>query len=90
MGAVINGVFGETMVVFDAGEQILLCRRHNFLVHDQRNGAVVVVRGMPSIRLPASIVALPHPLHHAGGDDLNGFAGVRYLSGCWRRRPIPQ
>lgn len=26
----------------------------------------------------------------AGGDDRNGFAGVRYLSWCWQRCPIPQ
>ena len=26
----------------------------------------------------------------AKDDDLNGFAGVHHLSGCWRGRPIPQ
>jgi len=28
--------------------------------------------------------------HRAGGDDQNGFAGVRQLSAGWQRRPIPQ
>ena len=28
--------------------------------------------------------------HACAGDELNGFAGVRHLTGCWRRRSIPQ